>query len=253
MPLYNCPPGIAAFIPFQAYAQSDLIGKAIVLLLIGLSMYIWTVIINKTASLADIRKYNALFLKFYRSVHHPAIPYLDERKLVLRSPMVHIYMAAARELMSALRRAGADDDELRDWQAGETGVRLGEAEIQAIRGAAERVLATQQLDVEKHMSSLATVTTAAPSIGLFGTVWGVMGAFMAMASGGSSLISSVAPGISSALLTTVVGLVVAIPSAISYNALSERVRAISVELEGFIDEYIADIARIHGSSGGRQP
>jgi len=150
-----------------------------------------------------------------------------------------------------LRRVGVGEEDLRAWRPGETGIRLSDVEIAAIRGMAQRRLAEQQLAVEHKMSRIATATTSAPSIGLFGTVWGVMVAFMAMGSGGANMISAVAPGISGALLTTVVGLLVAIPSAIGYNALSDRVRELVVEMENFVDEFMADISRIHGAGGGK--
>lgn len=244
-------PLVASSIVFQAFRQSDLFGKSIVILLLAMSMYIWAVMISKWTDLAGITHFDRLFLKFYRGTAHPAVAHLGERKLALGSPLVLIYTDATKELMSALRRVGVSEEDLRAWRPGETGFRLSDVEIMAIRGMAERRLAEQQLEVEHKMSRIATATTCAPSIGLFGTVWGVMGAFMAMATSGSALISAVAPGISSALLTTVVGLVVAIPSAVGYNALSDRVRVITVAMENFVDEYMTDVARIHGAGGGK--
>ncbi len=242
---------LATSVPFDAFRQSDIVGKVVVFLLGLISLYIWTVMIGKWAELKGITHFSHLFLKFYRGTAHPAAGHLGERKLVAGSPLVVIYTDATKELLSALRRMGVGEEELRAWRPGETGFRLSEVEIAAIRGMAERRLAEQQLAVEHRMSRIATVTTAAPSIGLFGTVWGVMVAFMAMGTGGASVISAVAPGISGALLTTVVGLLVAIPSAIGYNALSDRVREIVVEMENFVDEYMADVARIHGVGGGK--
>jgi len=236
---------------FMAYRQSDWMGKGIVLLLLGLSMYIWGVMLSKWNDLAGMAHFNRLFFKYYRGTAHPAMAHLGERKLAHGSPIVLIYIDATKELLAALRRVGVSEDNLRLWRAGETGFRLSDTELAAIRGMAERRLAEQQLVVEKRMSRIATATTAAPSIGLFGTVWGVMAAFMAMATSGGAMISAVAPGISSALLTTVVGLVVAIPSAIGYNALSDRIRAVVVEMENFVDEYMTDVARIHGAGGGQ--
>lgn len=244
-------PLLASSIVFQAFGQSDFFGKAIVIVLLLMSMYTWGVMISKATDLSGIVHFSRLFLKFYRGTSHPAVAHLGERKLALGSPLVLIYTEATKELLSALRRVGVSEEDLRSWRPGETGFRLSDVEIAAVRGMAERRLAEQQLVVEHKMSRIATATTSAPSIGLFGTVWGVMEAFMAMASGGSSMISAVAPGISSALLTTVVGLVVAIPSAIGYNALSDRVRAITVDMENFVDEYMADVARIHGVGGGK--
>lgn len=242
---------LATSVPMDAFRQSDGMGKFIVILLAAISMYTWGVMAGKWADLSGMAHFTKLFLKFYRGTAHPAMAHLGERRLVPGSPLVVIYTDATKELLSALRRVGVGEEELRAWRPGETGFRLSDVEIEAIRGMAQRRLAEQQLAVEHRMSRIATATTAAPSLGLFGTVWGVMVAFMAMGSGGSNMISSVAPGISGALLTTVVGLLVAIPSAIGYNALSDRVRALVVEMENFVDEYMADVCRIHGAGGGK--
>jgi len=242
---------LATSVPLDAFRQSDIVGKIIVVILALISMYTWGVMAGKWTDLAGMSHFTRLFLKFYRGTSHPAMAHLGERKLVPGSPLVVIYADATKELLSALRRVGVGEEELRAWRPGETGFRLSDVEIAAIRGMAQRRLAEQQLAVEHKMSRIATATTSAPSIGLFGTVWGVMVAFMAMGSGGANMISSVAPGISGALLTTVVGLLVAIPSAIGYNALSDRVRELVVEMENFVDEFMADVSRIHGAGGGK--
>jgi biopolymer transport protein TolQ len=106
-------------------------------------------------------------------------------------------------------------------------------------------VADQAILLEKRMGLLATAASAAPFLGLLGTVMGVMTAFSSMASSGPALLSDVAPGISGALLTTVVGLVVALPSSIGYNILSDRIRCITVMMDNFAQEFIGDLERIH--------
>ena len=93
------------------------------------------------------------------------------------------------------------------------------------------------------MGLLATAVTAAPFLGLLGTVWGVMEAFSGMAATGSPMLSAVAPGISGALLTTVVGLLVALPSSIGYNMLSNKIRRFCVEMDNFSQELNQDVER----------
>jgi biopolymer transport protein TolQ len=93
------------------------------------------------------------------------------------------------------------------------------------------------------MGLLATATSAAPLLGLLGTVWGVMDAFGGMVIAGAAMLSSVAPGISGALLTTVVGLVIAIPSTIGYNILSDRIRRLAVVMDNFAQELVHEIDR----------
>ena len=240
---------IASNIMVDAFRQADWMGQSIVVILGVLSVFSWAFMLGKAKELRDLNDFNAKFIKFYRAAMHPALPQLGERRLAVRSPIVLIYIEATKELLASLERAGVTHDDLRVWRHGLVGYRLCDAELAAIRGIAERLLAEQQLVVEARMSAIATVSTAAPLVGLFGTVWGVMVAFMMMAGSGGVMLSAVAPGISGALLTTVIALIVAIPATIGYNLLSDRVRSMVVDMENFVDEYMADIARIHGVSG----
>lgn len=241
---------IASNIIVDAFRQADWMGQSIVAILGTLSIFTWAFMFGKWKELRGMADFNAKFIKFYRSAQHPALPQLGERKLAVRSPIVLIYIEASKELLGSLERAGMTHDDLRGWRQGQVGHHLCDAELAAIRGIAERLLAEQQLVVEARMSAIATSATAAPLIGLFGTVWGVMVAFMMMAESGGVMLSAVAPGISGALLTTVIALVVAIPATIGYNVLSDRVRAMVVDMENFVDEYMADVTRIHGSELG---
>ena len=90
---------------------------------------------------------------------------------------------------------------------------------------------------------LATIGAVSPLLGLLGTVLGVMDSFIGIATGGSGNISAVAPGVAEALITTVVGLAVAIPAVIAYNLLANRLGVYAGELEGFAHEVIGSMAR----------
>ena len=107
------------------------------------------------------------------------------------------------------------------------------------RGVAECEAADQVLLLEDQMGNLATCYTLAPMCGLFGTVWGVMVTFHAMGDGGMANLASVAPGISSAMLTTLIGLLVAMPTAIGSNVLNQRIHLVSTQMENFTDRFVA--------------
>ena len=102
-------------------------------------------------------------------------------------------------------------------------------------------LSQQRLLLENNLGILGTMAAIAPLVGLLGTVWGVMDAFAGMAASGNAALSAVAPGISGALLTTIVGLLVALPSMIGYNLLSSKIRSLSVQMDNFAQEYISAI------------
>ena len=90
---------------------------------------------------------------------------------------------------------------------------------------------------------LATIGSVSPLLGLLGTVLGVMDAFIGIAAGGSGNISAVAPGVAEALVTTVVGLAVAIPAVIAYNLYVSRLGVLTGEMEGFAQEIVGTMAR----------
>ena len=235
-----------------AFRTSDLFGKLIVAILILLSVYAWTLMSSKRAFLSVAKRHNRAFLARFRTSVHPAqLKVKATNGFVSNVPFADIYVTTMTELLNYLHRHGVSDQAVAEWQAGVTGPALPESELASVRAAAEGALNRELLAVESHMTFLATCTNAAPSLGLLGTVWGIMRAFMDMVGGGSAIvITAVAPGIAGALLTTVAGLLVSIPSAVGYNFLNDRLNAQKVDLENFTDELLADIVRIHGASSG---
>ena len=120
---------------------------------------------------------------------------------------------------------------------------LTRLQLEAVQNLTQRNVADQALLLENHMGLLATAVSASPFLGLLGTVWGVMEAFGSMAVKGSATLSAVAPGISAALLTTVVGLLVALPSAVGYNLLTNMIRSLTVQTDNFAQEFESSIRR----------
>ncbi len=236
----------------SAFRYCDLFGKLIVALLVVVSVYVWALMISKRGQLAISSRRDASFLRRYRQSLHPAQLFVQATNgFVKNVPVAEIYSATMKELLNYLHRNGVTDQAILSWQAGGTGPALPESEMASVRAAAEGALSVQIVGLESRMTFLASSTNVAPSLGLFGTVWGIMRAFMDMVGGGSAIvITNVAPGIASALLTTVAGLFVSIPSAVGYNFLGERVHRQTVDLENFTDELLADIVRIHGASSG---
>jgi len=116
---------------------------------------------------------------------------------------------------------------------------LTESEIAKVRAVIERVLTRQNQLIEERLGLLGTTVTLAPFLGLLGTVWGVMMAFVAMAQEGRPDLSVLAPGVSGALLTTVVGLVVAIPSVVGLNGILGWVKEINADMDNFVDDFVA--------------
>ena len=120
---------------------------------------------------------------------------------------------------------------------------LSSTQLDALRMMLAKEVSAERDLMARFLPWLATVGSVSPLLGLLGTVLGVMDAFLGIAAGGSGNISAVAPGIAEALVTTVVGLAVAIPAVIAYNILVNRLGLFAGEMEGFAHEIIGTLAR----------
>src|SRR5205085_8004533 len=115
-------------------------------------------------------------------------------------------------------------------------IRITPAQMRAVQSAMERAVGESSLRLESRMILLASAVGGAPFLGLLGTVWGVMDTFGDVAAAGSANLAAMAPGVSAALITTVTGLLVAIPAMFGYNYLITTIRAMIVELDNFAAE-----------------
>jgi biopolymer transport protein TolQ len=120
---------------------------------------------------------------------------------------------------------------------------LSSAQLEVLRLVLEKEEGEERDDLANGIHWLAIIATVSPLLGLLGTVLGVMNSFIGVAAAGSANISAVAPGVAEALITTVAGLVVAIPAAIGYNYFVNRLTLFMSELEGFSSEFIGTLAR----------
>jgi biopolymer transport protein TolQ len=134
---------------------------------------------------------------------------------------------------------------MREWKrSAEMGPRASHAGVQLRVLKAMEVAATREMDrLERRLLFLATVGSTAPFVGLFGTVWGIMNSFSAIAVSKNTNLSVVAPGIAEALFATALGLLAAIPAVIFYNKLSTDLTRIASRLDSFSDEFIAIMSR----------
>jgi biopolymer transport protein TolQ len=122
-------------------------------------------------------------------------------------------------------------------------VGLSSAQLEVLRLVLEKEEGEERDEIGHGLNWLAIIATVSPLLGLLGTVLGVMNSFIGVAETGSANISAVAPGVAEALITTVAGLIVAIPAAMAYNYFASRLQLIMSELEGFSSEFIGTLAR----------
>jgi biopolymer transport protein TolQ len=205
---------------WQVFLTTDPVGQAVIGLLAVFSIFGWSVMLGKRAELRKLRQLNLLFERKLGQERH--ILELPEN---MRNRRDIPYADLLADALEAYWRAAAigkekGDDTIRS--------RLEHAE-----NAIQRALARQSLRYEASMIILASLVSGAPFMGLFGTVWGVMEAFSAVSVLQTASIQTLAPGVSAALLTTIAGLVVAIPSVFGYNFLLGNVKTMITELENY--------------------
>jgi len=222
---------------YYAYQTSDAVGKGVVIVLLLGSVVAWTIMIEKGIALHRARKASEKFIIAFRNKIYPLSVYKIARTSI--SPVARVYEGGARKL---LEYYGLHPDRAEYYGTAQSPPqKLTTAEIEAVRTTMEREVSDQILNLEERMGVLATAVSASPLLGLFGTVWGIMMAFCSLAEQGRADIAGLAPGVSGALLTTVVGLVVAIPSLHGYNLLTLSIRKITVYMDNFVEELMAKV------------
>jgi len=205
---------------FSYFEQSNLAGKVIIGALAFFSLIAWTIMIGKSIELRRMRSYNRGFEEKLRE-QRTIIDLPDGFRVPRVVPYANMFRDAIDAYWRVVPRRGESDD------------RLSAARIEHSVNALQRAVANQTLVYESSMVFLATIVSGAPFFGLLGTVWGVMDAFGAVAMQNTATLQSLAPGVSGALLTTVAGLLVAIPSVFGYNYLLSRTRLLITESENF--------------------
>ncbi|MCL1887694.1 MAG: MotA/TolQ/ExbB proton channel family protein [Kiritimatiellaeota bacterium] len=225
----------------EAFHNADMMGKSIVVIQLFLSVFVWTLMIGKGRELKAMHRGCGEFGRLFARAADVLELYLGRTRQLHDTPLDTIYLKTCDRLVRFFDRENRAAM-IAAKSAGGLGDPVSGKEIELVCGTAEHLLAEQTLRAEKGMNTLATMSTVAPLLGLLGTVWGVLDAFQIFGASGAGQLTEMAPAISSALLTTVVGLLVAIPSSIGYNILHGGVRKINIELEGFVDELTGRMA-----------
>jgi biopolymer transport protein TolQ len=192
---------------------------AVLLFLFCFSIYSWTVIFSKWQALRGARRTNSRFIRAFRkAAGMEAVMVASEQ--FRPSPLVAVFDFGYEEVERQVKAHGV----LRNLIALERTLQIGVSEELA--------------KLERNMSWLATTASVTPFIGLLGTVLGIIRAFLALSSQGSTSLRTVGPGISQALVATAVGLFAAIPAAIAYNYFSHGIREIGARMDDFALEFL---------------
>jgi biopolymer transport protein TolQ len=202
--------------------------KLIIGVLAVLSVIAWFVIIHKVLQMRAAKKLNHFFLGEFKS-QPKVLGMFDRRLQVDACPLFKVYEAGSIELDARLRNATGDGRKKYISLKG----------MEHVKRTLENTVAQESLKLESGLILLAIAVSGAPFLGLLGTVWGVMSTFSGVAMTGSATMAAMAPGVAAALITTVAGLLVAIPSMFGYNWLVHNLRVLTVELDNFAQELVS--------------
>ena len=210
--------------------------QAVLILLIGFSIGSWGIILHKFVQISRARNESERFIAiFWESKNLGAIHSAGVG--LKHSPIAQVFRAGYQELLQLTRAK-------RQAVGAEAGFSTDLGGVDNVTRAMKRQENVELTKLEGGITFLATTGSTCPFIGLFGTVWGIMTAFLGLSAAHTSNIQAVAPGIAEALITTAVGLVAAIPAQMFYNFLTTRVHALATEIDNFISEFL-NIAERH--------
>ena len=218
-------PGVQLSV-WHLFAQAGWVVKLVMIGLLAASVWTWAIVVDKVVAYGRMRSALNRFEQVFWSGQSLEELYrtLSDRKT---TGMSSIFVAAMREWKKSFEKGAKSPLGLQ--------TRIDKAMDLALSREMERL--------EGRLGFLATIGSAAPFIGLFGTVVGIMTSFQAIAGSKSTNLAVVAPGIAEALLATAIGLLAAIPAVIAYNKLSTDATKLATRMEGFADEFSAILSR----------
>jgi len=215
----------ASLSPWALFLQADIVVKAVMVGLLLASIWSWAIIVDRARKLKSINREAARFEDhFWQS---ESIDNLYEKSGKSKHPSAQVFNAGMGEWKRSISKGRLDRE----------GVR---ARLTSIMNVA---IAREIDELSDRLNILATVGSVAPFVGLFGTVWGIMRAFTAIAATQNTTLAVVAPGIAEALFATAIGLFAAIPAVIGYNRLLHGIGRIEARLSHFADEFHGLLSR----------
>ncbi|MFZ4763196.1 MAG: protein TolQ [Alphaproteobacteria bacterium] len=212
------------------FMMADLVVKAIMIMLFFSSIWCWAIIIDKSLRLRTLKqKADEFEDSFWASSSLDSLYERVSKKI--RDPMAAVFAAGMREWQHAVDKGLP--------AKGVMSLSLG----QRVDRIMQVTIGREMERVESSMTFLATVGSTAPFVGLFGTVWGIMNSFTAIAGSQNTSLAVVAPGIAEALFATALGLVAAIPAVVAYNKFGSEISRYGDRLDAFSSEFSAILSR----------
>jgi biopolymer transport protein TolQ len=230
-------PGVPAPVPemdvLHLFWGSGWVVRLVLFTLIGFSVGCWAIALAKGREMRRAERQSAKFIDIFWEAKN--LSTIQAASVDLKeSPVAQVFRAGYQELqrLTKMKRAGEEAEE----------PEFGG--IENVQRAMQRARIQEVTRLERGLTFLATTSSTAPFIGLFGTVWGIMTAFMGLSTTTTSSIQAVAPGIAEALIATAVGLAAAIPAVVMYNRFARQLRVLTAEIDTFAVEFL-NIAERH--------
>jgi biopolymer transport protein TolQ len=212
---------------FDLILASGPMAKLVLLSLVAASLASWGIILSKWRTLKEARLENARFDELFWSGRNIEEIYVKAEEIE-NSPVAMVFKAGVKEL----KKFPYSDSQP-----------LDELAIDNIARALARASGEQVTLLEKQVGLLATTASAAPFVGLFGTVWGIMNSFQSIGLAGGANLAVVAPGISEALITTAAGIAAAVPAVIGYNHFANSIKRQAVNIDSFTQDFLNILQR----------
>lgn len=224
------------------FLQSDVVVKLVMMGLLFASVWAWTIIFEKWNLLRRVNRSAKAFEDVFWA--SSSLEQLYERlQTRTNDPMIVLFVTGMREWQTAIKR----------------GAQLAvPAVAQALQGrvlhAMHNAIGREMAKLETRMTFLASLGSSAPFIGLFGTVWGIMRSFIAIAATDNTSLNVVAPAIAEALLATGIGLIAAVPAVLAYNKFASDFGKYASRMEGFVTDFELILSRnLYDGAGGQIP
>jgi biopolymer transport protein TolQ len=202
--------------------SAGLVVQGVLWILVAFSVISWAVIITKFRTILAARRQNNEFENLFWHANSLSAAYTQTRHLA-QSPLAAVFRMGYAELGKVLRLSGEGG--------------LPREVVDNLRRALARGQAAEATRLARSTTFLATCANAAPFIGLFGTVWGIMDSFRSIGATGAANLATVAPGIAEALVATATGLFAAIPAVVFYNHFNRRLVVLEAEMDSFSQDF----------------
>lgn len=232
--------GLPVFYLATVLKNITLDGWCVIGCLIILGVASWVVILTKAALLFSVEKENRAFKESYQEIPDP-VDFQENGDHYDQSTLFRVFASGFEALKHCLEKSGHTPETPK-----KDGV-LDSRATKSVKAALEKGFIEESQRLNSWLVVLTMGISGGPFLGLLGTVWGVMNTFAAMAEAGEANIMAIAPGVASALSTTVIGLIVAIPALFGYNYLTGKIKSITAEMMIIVDQLSINIEEIYGT------